>query len=130
MRKYFHLTMEGETNLNIILLRTDNSIIKTHDICFEMDGQLEINIQKIGKANKNEYALKDIKNIYQILYAQLNFGDLDSENTKIYIQKDTLYLNYIEGSCISNCPSYEVTEAYKLENGKFKFSKRKEIELK
>jgi hypothetical protein len=122
----FTLNNGGGTGVNYILLRTDSTLIKDFDFCFEqgMDFLIYNVINIFDTTSNKEYSLKDIKTIYQVLYSSINFAWLDNDETKLYFKKEFLFLEYFEGSCISNCPNYKVTEKYQLLDKKFKLVKR------
>lgn len=115
----------GGTTLNVVLLRTDTIVSKDFDICFEMDGGLKVDVSKVEQNPDLDsiYSLKDINNIYQILHAQLRYAWLDNEETKIVLKNDTIHLKYTAGSCISDCPYYDVVEKYIFKKGKFELVK-------
>ena len=98
-------------------------IITDYDICLDIT-ENSIEVTKIYSKedeyeNEDIYTIDSIRSIKQILKHSIDFAHFTDQHTKIYLKNDFLILEYITGSCISNCPYYRIKEKYKIENGKF-----------
>lgn len=119
------------TNFNTILLRNDSLQIAEYDICFITENGFETIVSKITDTSKEniKYSLNDIKSVFQLLSMSINYAAFTNNQTKLYIKKNLLYLEYTEGSCITGCPYYKVTEKYGLVQKGFKILNKKRKRL-